>query len=135
MNYLCMNYVCTFWCFLNDIIFRPKMWEIIEFWVIFVIENSTKFTKIGLEGEINWASNLHLGQQHMPHKFVNYAFWFNFIFKISIYNRYTTNINIWNVFLPTYILFNIWILWRSCTLPMMINSFYIWFSIIHHYLC
>ncbi len=49
MNYLCMNYVCTFWCFFfEDVFFLPKMWEI-EFKVIFVIENSTKFTKIGLE--------------------------------------------------------------------------------------
>jgi hypothetical protein len=34
----------------------------IDFWVIFVIENSIQLQKLVLERNINWATNSHLGQ-------------------------------------------------------------------------
>jgi hypothetical protein len=106
--------------------------EDIEFWVIFVIENSTKLQKTGLEREINWVSNSHLGQQHISHLWTMH--FGSTLFLKSQYIKGTHKLNMWNIFLPTYILFNIWTP-RCCALLMMINSFYIWFSKIHHYLC
>jgi hypothetical protein len=131
MNYLCMNYMCTFCCSLNETIFRPKMCEILNFESFLLLKIQLNY-KNWFGRRINWVSNSHLGQQHMPHLWTMHFGSTLFLKFQYIIGKH--KLNIWNIILPTYILFNIWTP-RCCTLPMMINSFYIWFSIIHHYLC
>ncbi len=38
-----------------------------EFWVIFVIENSIKLKKMGLKGKVSLVTNSHLGYRQMLH--------------------------------------------------------------------
>ncbi len=43
------------------IIFKSKIWEILIFEQIFVIENSIQLQKLLLERNINWATNITFG--------------------------------------------------------------------------